>query len=107
MDKVRNATRAGTLTTYRSTAGGMKISDGSQSYEAKFDGKDYARNRDVHSTISLNLIDDSTMEETDKQDGKIVGVTRMAVSQDGNSMKVESADKQRGTTVIYTAAKPP
>ena len=40
MDTVKNATRAGTLTTYRSTAGGMKMSDGSRSYEAKFDGKD-------------------------------------------------------------------
>jgi hypothetical protein len=29
------------------------------------------------------------------------------VSKDGKSMKVESADKQRGTTMTYTAEKQP
>jgi hypothetical protein len=107
MDTVKNANRAGTLTTYRGTAGGMTISDGSQSYEARFDGKDYSRNGDVHSTISHKLIDDSTIEETVKEDGKIVGFTRMAVSKDGKSMTVESEDRKRGTTMTYTAAKQP
>ncbi len=107
MDTVKNATRAGTLTTYRSTAGGLTISDGSQSYEAKFDGKDYPRNGDVHSTRSHKLIDDFTIEETAKEDGKIVDVMRMVVSQDGKSMKVESEDRRRGTRMTYNAAKQP
>jgi hypothetical protein len=50
METVKNATRAGTSTTYQATAGGMKFSDGSQSYEAKFD--------DTDSPVSLKLIDD-------------------------------------------------
>ena len=70
MQTVKNATSAGTLTTYQSIAGGMKISDGSQSYEVKFDGKDYPVSGDAHSTVSLKLIDEYTLEETDKQDGK-------------------------------------
>jgi hypothetical protein len=107
MDTVKNATRAGTLASYQTIAGGMKISDGSQSYEARFDGKDYPRNGDARSTISHKLIDDSTIEETVKEDGKLVGVMRMAVSKDGKSMKVESEDRQRGTTMTYTAAKLP
>ena len=41
MDTVRNDTRAGTLTIYQSIPGGMKISDGSESYEAPLDGKDH------------------------------------------------------------------
>ena len=56
MGTVRNDTRAGTLTTYQSTPGGMKISDGSESYEAPLDGKDHPRNGDAHSTVSLTLI---------------------------------------------------
>ncbi len=63
MDTVKNATRAGTLTVYRSTANGMEISDGSVNYEVKLDGKDYPQPGDAHSTISLNLIDASTMRK--------------------------------------------
>ena len=77
----------------------MKFSDGSQSYEAKFD--------DTDSPVSLKLIDDYTIEETHKQDGKVIGVKRMTVSKDGKSMRVESADKKRGTTMTYTAEKQP
>jgi hypothetical protein len=105
MQTVKNATRAGTLTTYRSISGGLKISDGSQSYEAKFDGKDYPASGDSHATTSLKLIDDSTIEETDKEDGKVVVVTLMTVSKDGKTMKVESVDKLRGSTMAYTAEK--
>lgn len=107
MQTVENATAAGTITTYQSTADGMKISDGSQSYEAKFDGKDYAIDRDGHATVSLRPIDEYTMEETDKQDGTVMTVARFTVSKDGKSMRVESADKQRGGTMTYTAEKKP
>ncbi len=107
MQTVKNSTSAGTLTTYQSIAGGMKISDGSESYDVKFDGKDYPAGRDVHATVSLKLIDEYTLEETDKQDGKMMTVARMTVSKDGRSMRVESSDKQRGSTMTYTAEKRP
>ena len=107
MDTVKNATRAGTLTTYQATPNGMRISDGSQSFEAKVDGQDHPRNGDVRSTVSLKLIDDYTLEETDKQDGKIVGVTRSRLSKDGKSMTVEVSSKQRGQAMTFTAEKLP
>jgi len=107
MQTVKNATRAGTLTTYKSVSGGLKISDGGQSFDAKFDGKDYPANADSHSSTSLKLIDDSTIEETDKEDGKVVVITLMTVSKDGKTMKVESVDKLRGSTMSYTAEKQP
>ncbi len=107
MQTVKNATHAGTLTSYQSTAGGLKISDGGQTYEVKFDGKDYPTSADAHATTSLKLVDDCTIEETDKQDGKIVVVTRMTVSKDGKSMRVESADKLRDSTMTFTAEKLP
>jgi hypothetical protein len=108
MQTVKNATRAGTITTYRSTAGGLNISDGGPSYEVKFDGKDYPTSGDPnHATTALKLIDDFTMEETDKQDGKVVVVTLITVSKHGKSMKVESVDKLRGSTMTYTAEKQP
>jgi hypothetical protein len=105
MQTVKNATSAGTLTTYQSILGGLKISEGSQSYKAKFDGKDYPASGDSHATTSLKLIDESTIEETDKEDGKVVVVTMMTVSKDGKTMKVDSVDKLRGSTMAYTAVK--
>jgi hypothetical protein len=107
MQTVRNTTSAGTLTTYQSIANGMKISDGSVSYEVKFDGKDYPADGDAHSTVRLKLIDDCTIEETDKQDGKVTTVARMTVSKDGKSMRVESSDKRRSSKMTYTAEKRP
>jgi len=108
MQTVKNGTPAGTLTTYRSTMGGLKISDGGSAYEVKFDGKDYPTSGDpLHFTTALKLIDDSTIEETDKQDGTIIVVSLMKVSKDGKWMAVKSADKLRGSTMTYTAVKQP
>jgi hypothetical protein len=105
MDTVRNLTTAGTITTFESTGDGFRISDGSQSCVAKFDGRDYPIGRSGRSTIALKLIDEYTLEETDKHDGKVMTVARMTVSKDGKSMTVESSDKQRGGRMIYTAEK--
>lgn len=106
MRTIHNATQAGTLTTYRSISGGMNVVNGRQSYDVKFDGKDYPVG-DSQATVSLKLIDDSTMEEIDKADGRILTVIHMNVSKDGQTMKVESVDKQRGGTMTYTAEKLP
>lgn len=107
MRTIRNDTEAGTLTTYRSIAGGLKIISGREAFEVKFDGKDYPAGKDLHSTVSLTLVDESTIEETDKHDGIILTVSRMRVSADGTTMKVESIDKQRGGTMTYTAERVP
>lgn len=107
MRTINNATQAGTLTTYRSIPGGLKIVNGRQVYDVKFDGKDYPVGDESHATVSLKLIDDFTLEETDKDNGTILTIIRMSVSSDGQTMKVESLDKQRGATMTYTAEKMP
>jgi hypothetical protein len=107
MRSIRNDTQAGTLTTYRSIPNGLRISDGSDSFEAKFDGKDYPVGRDWLTTVSLTLVNQNTLEETDKHQGEIMTVSRMTLSKDGKTMGVESMDKQRGTTMTYTAEKVP
>jgi maltose alpha-D-glucosyltransferase/alpha-amylase len=78
----------------------------SRSYDAKFDGKDYPIQGDPgHTTVSLKRIGDDTIEETDKRDGKIVGVYRMTVSSDGKSIHAEYTDKERETTTTFTMEK--
>jgi hypothetical protein len=107
MQTIHNDTEAGTLTTYRPISNGLKIISGRESYEAKFDGKDYPVGNDRHATVSLTLIDENTFEETDKRDGKILTVSRMTVSKSGTVMTVQSTDRQRGTVMIYTAERVP
>jgi len=107
MDAVHNSTAQGTLTTFENTPDGLKISDGIQTYVAKFDGIDYPIGRSGHATIALKLINEYTLEETDKRDGKVMSVARMSVARDGKTMKVETTDKQRNATMTYTAKKLP
>lgn len=110
MRTIRNASSTGPTTTYHSTKDGLKGSAGATSFDAKFDGKDYPLIGDpAHGTVSLRRIDENTIEETDKQDGKVIRVTRMTVSKDGKSMQVESIGKQRSgdTTMTYTAERQP
>lgn len=107
MDTVKNATRAGTLQIFHSAAGVMKISDGSASYEVRFDGADYPQAGNVHLTRSMKLIDEYTLEETDKTDGRVSGGARWTMSKDGRSMRVEFSSTERGQTMKYTAEKLP
>ena len=106
MRTIKNDTDAGTLTTYRSIPNGLRITSGRETYEAKFDGKDYPVGKDLHSTVSLTLIDEDTFEETDKHNGKVLTVSRITVSKDGTTMKVESTDQQRGATMTSTQNHP-
>lgn len=109
MRTIRNV-GSGPTTTYQSTKNGLKESAGNTSFDAKFDGKDYPVLGDPAKTrVSLKHIDESTIEETEKQDGKVIRVTRMTVSKDGRSMMVQSTSWQRGpkSTMAYTAEKHP
>jgi len=105
--KVNTVSNNGLTVTYQGTADGLKMSDpNGNSYDAKFDGKDYPINGDPgHTMVSLKRIGDRTIEETDKRDGKIVGVYRMTVSADGKSIQATYTDKERGTTTAFTMEK--
>jgi hypothetical protein len=106
-EKIDNVSNNGLTVTYQGTADGLKMSDpNGNSYDAKFDGKEYPINGDPgHTMVSLKRIGDDTIEETDKRDGKIVGVYRMTVSSDGKTIKAEYNDKLRGTTTAFTMEK--
>jgi hypothetical protein len=97
----------GLTVTYQGTGDGLKMSDpNGNSYDAKFDGKEYPINGDPgHTMVTLKRIGDDTIEETDKRGGKIVGVYRMTVSADGKTIRAQYTDKQRGTTMAFTMEK--
>jgi hypothetical protein len=93
--------------TYKSTPNGMTSSSPTgQSYDAKFDGKDYPVKGDAGgSMVSLTKVNDSSFIETYKRDGKIVEVDQITVSADGKTLSVKSENKERGTTATFTATK--
>jgi hypothetical protein len=97
----------GLTVTYKGSADGLKMSDpNGYSYDAKFDGKEYPTQGDPgHTMVTLKRIGNDTIEETDKRDGKVVGIYKMTVSSDGKSIKAEYNDKQRDTTTAFTMEK--
>jgi hypothetical protein len=106
-EKIDTISNNGLTITYKGTADGLKMSDpNGHSYDAKFDGKDYPIDGDPgHTMVSLKKISDRTIEETDKRDGKVVGVFRITVSSDGKSMQAEYNNKLQGTTTKFTMQK--
>lgn len=106
-DKVNSVSDNGLLVTYEGTQDGLKMSDpNGESYDAKFDGKDYPVQGDPgHTMVSLKRIGNDTVEETDKRNGKVVGIAKMTVSSDGKWITVVFTDKERGTTTTYKMEK--
>ncbi len=106
-EKINSVSNNGLTVTYHAAGDGLKMSDlNGNSYDAKFDGNDYPIQGDPgHTMVSLKRIGDDTIEETDKREGKVVGISRMTVSKDGKSIQVEYTDKQRGTKTTFTMEK--
>jgi len=106
-EKVNSVSDNGLMVTYQGTTDGLKMSDlNGESYDAKFDGKDYPVQGDPgHTLVSLKRIGNDTIEETDRRNGKVVGVAKMTVSSDGKWITVEFTNKERGTTTTYKMEK--
>ena len=102
-----NASENALTATYKMTADGMAFSSSvGESYDAKFDGKDYPmKGAPAGYTVSLNKVDDRTIVTTVKRDGKIVGVNHSTVSPNGKTCTVKEENKVQGTTITYTAVK--
>ena len=107
MRTVKNVTTTGPTTTYETIKNGLRVSAGGREFEARFDGRDYPVQGDPGQMVSLKRIGDDTIEQTEKQDGKVMRVMLITVSKDGKSMRIESTDKQRGGTMRYEAWKRP
>ena len=105
--KAADFSDSGLTVTFKSTPDGLTMTAPTgESYDAKFDGKDYPIKGDRGgSMVSLKKVDARTVEETTKRDGKVVGVARIAVAPDGTTLNFTYDDKERGTTMTYQAKK--
>jgi len=61
--------------------------------DVKADGQDQSvSNHPYYDTVSIKVIDDNTIEETDKKNGKTVATSKTAVSPDGKTATFEFKD---------------
>ena len=106
-EKVDTVTSNALTYTYKMSADGLLFSAATgETYDAKFDGKDYPIKGDrAGAVVSVRKIDERSLDETTKIGGKVVYVNHITVSPDGKSMTLKWEDKQRGTTTTWVAAR--
>jgi hypothetical protein len=77
-----------------------------QSYTAKMDGSEAPMKGDPGvTTVSVKSMGKNTIEETDKRDGKVIGVAKTTISADGKTLNIVYDDKLQGSTMKYMATK--
>lgn len=105
--KFSNVSDNGLITTYAFSGTTLKMtSPTGQSYSAPVDGSDSPFMGDPGQTsVSIKRVDDNTVDETDKRNGKVIGSAHISVSADGKTMTVTWKDALHGTSGSYTAMK--
>jgi hypothetical protein len=77
-----------------------------QSYTANLNGTEAPMKGDPGvSSVTVKMIGKNTVEETDKRDGKVIGVWKLTVAADGKTAKGVYDDKLQGTQTEYVAMK--
>ena len=77
-----------------------------QTFTAKMDGTEAPMKGDPGvTTVSVKMMGKDTLEETDRRNGKVISIVKSTVSSDGKTMKIDSDDKQRGSTMKFEAMK--
>jgi hypothetical protein len=77
-----------------------------QSYTARLDGTETRIKGNLTNTmVSLRRIGENTIEETDRQNGKVVEVTRFTPAADGKTMTIYIENKAKGSVRQFVAHK--
>jgi hypothetical protein len=105
-DKLSDANDALTMVTYEMTGDHFSMHANGQSYNAKFDGKEYPVEGDPgHTVVTLKRIDANTVVETDRRGGKITDEIRLAAAKDGKTVELTDKDLIHGQTMTLTLDK--
>jgi hypothetical protein len=101
-----DANDAMTIVAYRMTSDGFSMNSNGQSYQAKFDGKQYPIAGDAGKTmVTLKKIDANTVLETDSRAGKVTDEVQLAAAKDGKSILLTDKDLIHGQTTTITLEK--
>ena len=105
-DQLKEANDALSTVSYEMAGDHFIMHWNGQSYDAKFDGKEYPVTGDpTHTVVTLKRIDNNTVMETDRRNGKITDEIRIAAAKDGNTVEVTDKDPVHGQTTTYTLEK--
>ena len=105
-EKMTEANDALTTVSYKMTDESFSMSSNGQSYNAKFDGKEYPVEGDPgHTMVTLKRIDANSVLETDRRQGKITDEVRLAASKDGKTVELTDKDVIHGQTTTITLDK--
>ena len=102
-----NEDTAGLTSTWKSEGDGLSVSTPTgESWEAKFDGKDYlVKGTYANETVSLKKLSDRSIEATFKRDGKVESVDEITVSPDGKKMTTVADNKRLGRVSTFVDEK--
>jgi len=97
---------AGLIVAYESSGDHFLMHANGQSYDAKFDGKEYPVVGDPgHRQVTLKRINANTIEEIDHLQGKVADEIRLATSADGKSLTITDKDVLHDQTSTVTFDK--
>jgi hypothetical protein len=103
-DRVTDANDALRTVSITMTADGFGLQANGQSYNAKFDGRQYPVTGDPGNTqVVLKKINARTVQETDYRQGKVVDEIQITAAADGKTVMMSDKDVAHGqtTTAIF------
>jgi hypothetical protein len=105
--KIDSMSDNATVWTYKVTGDEITMTNPTgQSYTAKLNGPDAPMKGDPGTTsVSLKTLGKGMLEETDKRDGKVIGIFRMTVAADGKTAKASFEDSLQHRTTNFSAVK--
>ena len=105
--KFENISDNGIVWTYKVNGNEITMTNPTgQNYTAKLDGTEAPMKGDPGVTsVSVKMLSSDTLQETDKRDGKLIGVMTMTAAGDGKSAKIKYEDKLQDRTFEATAVK--
>jgi hypothetical protein len=104
--KIESVSDSGAIETLAMTDDGFTMSGNGESYDAKFDGKQYPVTGDpTNGTVMLKKISASQVVESDYSHGKLVETEQMTVSTDGKTLQIVDSQLRTGRVTRYTLDK--
>ncbi len=107
MSKMENMSENATTVTYKVSGNEITMTNPTgQTYTAKLDGSDAPMKGDPGVTsVSVKMVGKNTLEETDKREGKVIGVFKATVQPDGKTINAVYDDKLQGRSTKFTMTK--
>lgn len=105
-DTLTDANAVASTITYQMTNDQFSMHWNGQSYNAKFDGKEYPVQGDPGKTmVKLKKLDDHNVQETDSREGKVTDEIHLAAGKDGKTIEVTDNDVMHHQITTFTLDK--